>query len=43
VQVEARVLGQDLPVEDVGGRVVHVLDLIDRMRERETFGRSAPS
>lgn len=31
------------PWWDVGGRVVHVLDLIERMRERETFGRSAPS
>jgi len=27
----------------VSGRVVHVLDLIERMREREAFGRSAPS
>jgi 15-cis-phytoene synthase len=31
------------PWWDVGGRVVHVLDLIERMREREAFGRSAPS
>ncbi|MDP4002910.1 phytoene/squalene synthase family protein [Methylobacterium sp. NEAU K] len=31
------------PWWDVGGRVVHVLDLIERLRERETFGRSAPS
>ncbi|MGU3402583.1 phytoene/squalene synthase family protein [Methylobacterium brachiatum] len=30
------------PWWDVGGRVVHVLDLIERMREREAFGRSAP-
>ncbi|MCJ2123055.1 phytoene/squalene synthase family protein [Methylobacterium sp. J-077] len=31
------------PWWDVGGRVVHVLELIERMREREAFGRSAPS
>lgn len=31
------------PWWDVGGRIVHVLDLIERMREREAFGRSAPS
>ncbi|MCJ2089207.1 phytoene/squalene synthase family protein [Methylobacterium sp. E-005] len=31
------------PWWDVAGRVVHVLDLIERMREREAFGRSAPS
>ncbi|MEE7487863.1 phytoene/squalene synthase family protein [Methylobacterium oryzae] len=31
------------PWWDVSGRVVHVLDLIERMREREAFGRSAPS
>ena len=31
------------PWWDIGGRVVHVLDLIERMREREAFGRSAPS
>ena len=31
------------PWWDVGGRVVHVLDLIERMREREAFGPSAPS
>lgn len=30
------------PWWDVAGRVVHVLDLIERMREREAFGRSAP-
>jgi phytoene synthase len=29
------------PWWDVGGRVVHVLDLIERMREREAFSRSA--
>jgi phytoene synthase len=29
------------PWWDVGGRVVHVLDLIERMREREAFERSA--
>lgn len=31
------------PWWDVVGRAVHVLDLIERMREREAFGRSAPS
>ena len=31
------------PWWDVAGRVVHVLDLVERMREREAFGRSAPS
>ena len=31
------------PWWDVGGRVVHVLELIERMREREAYGRSAPS
>jgi len=31
------------PWWDVTGRVVHVLDLLERMREREAFGRSAPS
>ncbi|MCJ2143032.1 phytoene/squalene synthase family protein [Methylobacterium sp. E-066] len=31
------------PWWDVGGRVVHVLELIERMREREAFGPSAPS
>jgi len=31
------------PWWNVTGRVVHVLDLIERMREREAFGRSAPS
>ncbi|MCJ2133831.1 phytoene/squalene synthase family protein [Methylobacterium sp. J-026] len=31
------------PWWDVGGRAVHVLDLIERLREREAFGRSAPS
>jgi 15-cis-phytoene synthase len=30
------------PWWDVGGRAVHVLELIERMREREAFGRSAP-
>ena len=30
------------PWWDVGGRVVHVLELIERLREREAFGRSAP-
>jgi len=28
---------------DVSGQVVHVLDLIEALREREAFGRSAPS
>ncbi|SDN18834.1 phytoene synthase [Methylobacterium phyllostachyos] len=31
------------PWWDVAGRVVHVLDLVERIREREAFGRSAPS
>ncbi|MEL6063158.1 MULTISPECIES: phytoene/squalene synthase family protein [unclassified Methylobacterium] len=31
------------PWWDVVGRVVHVLDLIERMQEREAFSRSAPS
>ncbi|MCJ2073691.1 phytoene/squalene synthase family protein [Methylobacterium sp. J-030] len=31
------------PWWDVAGRVVHVLDLIERMRQREAFGRSAAS
>ena len=31
------------PWWNVGGRVAHVLELIERMREREAFGRSAPS
>lgn len=31
------------PWWDVGGRVVHVLELIERMREREAYGPSAPS
>ena len=31
------------PWWDVGGRVVHVLNLIERLREREAFGPSAPS
>lgn len=31
------------PWWNVGGRVAHVLELIERLREREAFGRSAPS
>lgn len=30
------------PWWDVTGRAVHVLDLIERLRERDAFGRSAP-
>ena len=30
------------PWWDVGGRVVHVLDLVELLREREALGRSAP-
>lgn len=31
------------PWWNLGGRVAHVLELIERLREREAFGRSAPS